>query len=784
MAFLLVVCSNSQGQSLPASPLAVQGVIDLRTIDFEHQTINLDGTWKWYWQSLRKPGDPESRFEYTPLPGLWSKQTWNGKPLPTHGYATYALTVLLPPNAPPLALKIRDAYTSYRVYLNGQELAHSGIPGTSAETTTPFWLTQVKQIPKTDTLQLLIQVANFHHSKGGIYKQLTLGKADHLRFQFNRINALDFFLTGCLFMGGLFFLGLFLFGRHDVSILYFSLFCLLYSYRIVGSDHYSLHSALPTSTSWSLLIHLEYLTLFLGVTVFVLYTYSLYPQDVSKWFVTGLGSISLAFALTTVFFPPTIFSQLITPFLGLMFVYIGYAFYIYWLAARRGRPGAPYSLMSTAVLLLVFLIIILKYFQIAFPEDLILFFGYIGFFFLQSLVLSFRFAFMLRQAKEQAEEGLRAKSEFLSTMSHEIRTPLNAVIGMTHLLLQDNPRSDQKEHLDVMLFSARNLLHIVNDILDFNRIEAGKITFENLPMDPVDILQNVVSAFQTSAREKTLDLRLSIDPTFRTRVSGDPTRLAQVISNLVHNAIKFTEKGRVLVSLKVVSQTEQEITVTIAIDDTGIGIAPDKQELIFNRFTQADSSLTRSYGGTGLGLSICRRILELQNVELCMESQPGTGSRFFFTQTFPKAAPLPEKPPVDELVVENRPVSNDKPLQGISILLVDDNVMNVLLARSVLDRLGATVDVATNGQEAVDMLDSSKHRIVLMDLQMPVMDGYEATRIMRERHETLPIIAITASLAQEVGDRAQLAGLDEILVKPYNPGRLTQIILKHLNLPT
>jgi CheY-like chemotaxis protein len=231
------------------------------------------------------------------------------------------------------------------------------------------------------------------------------------------------------------------------------------------------------------------------------------------------------------------------------------------------------------------------------------------------------------------------------------------------------------------------------------------------------------------------------------------------------------------VSLTVDGQTGQDITITIAIEDTGIGIAPEKQELVFNRFTQADSSMSRSYGGTGLGLTICRRILELQHVELHLQSEPGKGSKFYFTQTFPRMTTPPENQE------ENKPIPKDKPLKGISILLAEDNAMNVLLARNVLDRLGASVDVANNGQEAVDMLDSTKHRLILMDLQMPVMDGYEATRIIRERKETLPIIAVTASLAQEVGDRAQLAGLNEILVKPYNPSSLMRVIMRHLNLP-
>ncbi|GAB3921772.1 ATP-binding protein [Larkinella terrae] len=784
LAYGLLGCAIGYSQSVSGNlPQAQRGVLDLRTVPFDQQTVPLNGTWKWYWQTMLKPGDSETNVDYAPFPEIWNKQTRQNQPLPGMGYATYALTVLLPPATPPLALRLPDTFTSYRLFLNGQELAHNGSPGTSKETTTPFWSTQVKPIhPTSDTLHLLLQVANFQHYKGGPYQSIELGKAEDLLIARNRECALSFTLAGCLFMGGLFFLGLFLFGRHEISILYFSLFCLLYSYRIVGSDQYALHS-LFQDTAWSLTLHLEYLSLYLSIAVFVVYTGSLYPDDVNKIVIKLLAGICLAFAAATILFPARIFTQMINPFLGLMFIYIGYAFYVYWRAAQRKRPGARYSLMSTAVLLAVFIIIIFKYFQIAFPENVILFVGYIGFFFLQSLVLSFRFAYTLKQAKEQAEEGLRVKNEFLSTMSHEIRTPLNAVIGMNHLLLQDHPRPDQKQHLDVMLFSAKNLLHIVNDILDFNRIEGGKTVLEMIPMDPATILQNVVNSYQTAAAEKSLLLKVTIDHRFKTRVTGDPSRLAQVVSNLVQNAIKFTEKGQILVNLIVNEETEHNITLTLAVEDTGIGIAPDKQEMVFNRFTQADSSLSRSYGGTGLGLAICRRILELQHVDLRLQSQPGKGSRFYFTQTFPKITPPPEleREPAPE--PEPKPIPTDKPLKGIFVLLVEDNAMNVILAKNVLDRLGATVEVASNGQEAVEKLDSSRHHLILMDLQMPVMDGYEATRIIRQRNETLPIIALTASLAQEVGDQTQLAGLNEVLVKPYTPASLMQVIMRHLKIP-
>ncbi len=778
LLFCLLVfplCLNAQNNSFP---VAENGIIDLRNTDLATQSVPLNGAWGIYWKKLVYPGDTTHHPQaYIPFPKLWNQSSVNGFDLTPTGYATYFLTVLLPKHSNKLALKVPDTYCSYRLYVNGELLCNAGSPDSTKATSIPKWLEKTEEIARSgDTLQLVLQIANFRHSKGGPYKEIIIGDKETLYLDAEKESAFDLLLTGSMLMGGLFFFGLYLFGKHDKSILYFALFFLSYSYRIAGSQTYVLHSVFP-ELPWELTVHLEYLTLFISVVFFLKYTRHLYPKDSHKlvsqviiWLCLGLIAIVLVF-------PPAIFTLLINPFLLVMFAVIAYAFYVYVKAMQNKRVGAMYALMSTGVVFIVFFIINLQYFGILQAPKGMLFLGYISFFFLQSLILSYRFSFALTQAKLEAEQGLKAKNEFLSTMSHEIRTPLNSILGMTHIILRDNPRTEQKEQLNILLFSANNLLAIVNDILDYNKIEAGKVNFESIAFDLTHVLKNISSGLRTSAEEKGIELKLSIDPVLNGKLIGDPTRLGQIITNLVSNAIKFTRKGYVLLEVKVDQQTSTQFVLTIKVVDTGIGIAAEKQKIVFEQFTQADASTSRNFGGTGLGLAICKKLLALQGVTLRLQSEDGKGSTFYFTQTFPRA--LTETEIRDDAAETAIPTEESRPLKGISILMAEDNDVNILVARTFLERWGATVDVALNGQQALDMLDLSRHKMVLMDMHMPVMDGYECTRKMRFNGVKIPIVALTASLPREVEDRIIEMGVNDIIVKPFVPENLFRLVLHY-----
>jgi PAS domain S-box-containing protein len=386
----------------------------------------------------------------------------------------------------------------------------------------------------------------------------------------------------------------------------------------------------------------------------------------------------------------------------------------------------------------------------------------------------------LVEAKEKAEAAAQARAQFLSMMSHEIRTPMNGVIGITHLLLQEDPRPDQLEHLHTLRFAGENLLVIINDILDYSKIESGKLSFEALPISLNELGVLVFKSLQQKAAEKQLPLSLFLDPGLPPTVLGDPTRLSQILTNLLNNAIKFTERGQVEMRLRPGQIGEAQAEVHFEVSDTGIGIPADKLGSIFESFTQASADHTRKYGGTGLGLSICKRLIELQGGRLQVESEVGKGSRFFFTLSFPLLREAGGLRP--ELLKPRLELGDYESLGQMRVLLVEDNPVNLKIVLRFLHKWDAQADVAENGQIALDKAAAQPYALILMDLQMPVMGGYEAARLLRQSggpNAQTPIIALTANVMQEVSTEVLAAGMDDFVSKPFNPQELYRKLRKY-----
>lgn len=376
-------------------------------------------------------------------------------------------------------------------------------------------------------------------------------------------------------------------------------------------------------------------------------------------------------------------------------------------------------------------------------------------------------------AKEEAEKASIAKSDFLSVISHEIRTPLNAVIGMGHLLHKNQPRPDQVENLNALRISADNLLVLINDILDFNKIEAGKLDLEEAPFSVKKLVKDIVRANTNGANERENGISLLIDDNIPDYLLGDSLRLGQVLNNLVSNAIKFTEKGFVSVRVDLAELNATSAVIKFSVIDTGVGIAPENLRGIFLPFMQASTSITRKYGGTGLGLAITRKILQLINSDIEVETKVGKGSKFFFSVELSIVATNPENPYEYDTI--------DFDLKQARILLAEDTMFNVFYATQLLESWNSRVEVAENGQIAVDMMKTGHYDLILMDLHMPVMDGYTATIKIREFNTTIPIVALTASVSGNVREKVIESGMQDYVTKPLNPDEFFIKVRKYLS---
>jgi signal transduction histidine kinase/CheY-like chemotaxis protein len=375
----------------------------------------------------------------------------------------------------------------------------------------------------------------------------------------------------------------------------------------------------------------------------------------------------------------------------------------------------------------------------------------------------------LQLALKEAQQATRLRSDFLSSMSHELRTPLHAVIGMINVLSIENPRKDQEENLAILRFSAENLLALINDTLDFSKMNEDKVILNKADFNLTTLLLNIHASFKSKAEQKGLDLRLKMD--FGGKlvfINGDQTRLTQILNNLVSNALKFTDTGgRVEISVSTAAQIGQKIVLLFAVKDSGIGIPVNKQEIIFEPFLQANNNITKRYGGTGLGLAIVKRLINLHESELKLVSEENIGSVFSFELSYELAKPEAVEEKTPEIGTTVREISN------LNILIAEDNIINIMLLKKILDQWNCNYSLSKNGQEALDMVKTGKFDVVLMDIHMPVMDGFEASRHIRELPDPviskIKIIALTASSDVDIQESFNFTYLDDYLLKPFSP---------------
>lgn len=389
----------------------------------------------------------------------------------------------------------------------------------------------------------------------------------------------------------------------------------------------------------------------------------------------------------------------------------------------------------------------------------------------------------ITQRKRDAEELLRlqkAKEQFLANISHEIRTPINGIAGMAGLLSQDSSPEDRGTYLNAIKHSAENLKVIINDILDLAAIESGKLRLEKIPFNLHDLLPSLIGMFAYQAKEKKISLEYKIDPSLNRILLGDPVRLNQILINLISNAVKFTHSGQILVRCSAEDKIKTECVVKIQVMDTGVGVPSDKLDTIFESFSQADASVTRKYGGSGLGLTIVKQLVELQDGTIEVKSEEHKGSNFIVRIPYGLARSEKLKKADVPIAQAQR---DKKQVKEMKILLVEDNDINRLYAKSILQQWNCSVDIAENGLVAIEKIKNNFYDVVLMDVQMPVMDGYEATRAIRmmdSPKRNAPIIALTANATRTDIEKCLSSGMNDYLPKPFTPDDLYRKIFSDL----
>lgn len=762
-------------------PLVGQGGLEaqrgvLRLLGEEEavkQEIVLDGEWQLYWDELiRHPQESEQEPLMWPLDGRWSKlPDWPGFPH-EYGYGTYVLEIESERVRSDLGLWLPLVYSAHALYLNGKLIARNGQVAASFDLAQPFWLPQVKPLAlRKGSNYLVLQISNWHHHKGGGYQAPVLGSYQKLNALHRVSENASLFLAGALLIIALFALIAFYFQQKSWAFIFLSLFSISYIYRIIGTDTYVLHALLP-GLDWQWTLRLEYLSLFASISFYTYFFRHLLVPKAPLWLFHLVAGIS-AFKSLLLLLPSAVFTTFIDYYL-IVIGFLALVIVAFYLPAIRWRHSMSwFTSISVASLFFLFVIKLVEHFLGGSQQLLMVFSAYLIFLISTTVSVSMRFGYNLRQESSRGENAEEGQRNFMNSISHELRTPMNAILGMSEWLSNSELKSDQRNKLEVLRKNAGELNDILLDMLNFSQAEKGSLRLDKRKFEPTEIFDKAVEKAKKFKGDRKITFNYHYDKNIPQELVGDPDKLIQVVTHVLGNAFKFTEKGQVSLELNCTAIEKQKVALQMIVEDTGVGIRKGELEKVMKAFQQAEGGNTRKHGGAGLGLSLASRIIELMDGELWIDSVYGKGT--VVECHFNLSTPAQDLSDATAAVK----ASNQKLNPQLKILYAEDNPVNQKLLAMMLKTMGYDIDLADDGLQAWEMAISKRYHVIFMDIQMPKMDGIESTRrILKDNTHRPVVIALTANANAAERERCSEVGMNDFIPKPFNAKIIKEALAK------
>jgi signal transduction histidine kinase/DNA-binding response OmpR family regulator len=800
LILFLFSCKENTGFT---NPKPMNGVIDLREWDFDSKgAIKLNGEWEFYFKQFLIPDDFENGKQPSQkliknIPSTWNDFIWEDEKIKSDGYATYRLKILLKKDYTDRALLFSSFSTASRIWIDGKGIFASGKVAREEKEHQPSSRNGYFHFPvDKEELEILIQVSNFSDFKGGLDSEIYFGTEEQIRKQREANLFSDLFLFGILSSLSIYNLVIFIFRRKDHSAIYYSLFCIIVSLFIGTQREKILYEYL--SIPWLINNKLYFLSYILIPNFLYLYTYALFELQYKKWILRVSYFISILYLILVLISSPKYYSKFELTYLYFESILSFILLLILFLECYKNY-SKDVILYSIGFIVLYFTFtldkfeILQKDIFLSTPELGLIFFslvqaGLLAKKFSQGFLTSENLSKKLTVQNNRLIALDKMKDEFLSNTSHELRTPIHGIIGIAESLVDGvtgELQKTTKQNLSLIIKSGKRLSNLINDILDFSKLKNKELVLKEKTLDIKMIIELVIALSSSLLKNKEVNIINEL-PDNLPLVVGDEDRIQQIFLNIIGNSIKFTEQGEIKIT-GIIKADEIEISVS----DTGIGIPEDKLENIFLSFEQVDSSISRKYGGTGIGLSIVKKLIELQGGRVWAESQLGKGTKIYTSFKISNSNIEENSNRIDELnsiidwkedihITENSIHTE----QGVKILLVDDEPINLQILENQLKLNQYQILRASDGIEALKIIDIEKPDLVLLDVMMPKLSGYETCKKIREKYsETeLPILMLTAKNRLEDLMNGFAVGANDYLAKPFSKGELLSRIKSHLNL--